>query len=226
MEDEESLIESMKLALQAQEEIKQQLLSEIATLEASAQQPRYTEKSLKFYKSSLDHALEEKKLLTDQITKFKSSILPEVQQQYDRIHQKRESLQDHIAALQKLRDTSLIDSIKDPNQRDSAISSFQSNIQSEINSLSNEEKDLQQKTIKAKTELHVLQEQYLNSQRENAKKSWEDELASEMGNNKAHFARRRSLTVSMMRKNQPLAIIPKMKKVTNEMPVTRKFNDL
>ena len=162
--------------------------------------------------------------MTDQITKFKSSILPEVQQQFDRIHQKRESLEGHIASLQKFRDTSLIDSINDPNQRDSAISTFQSNIQSEINSLSNEEKDLQQKTMKAKTELHVLQEQYLNSQRESAKKSWEDELANEMGNNKAHLMRRRSLTVSMMRKNQPLALIAR--KGTNEMPVKRKFNEL
>ncbi|KAK8889295.1 hypothetical protein M9Y10_034041 [Tritrichomonas musculus] len=225
MEEDESLIESMKLALQAQEEIKQQLLKEIASLEASTQGPRLTEKSLKFYKSSLDHDLKEKKLLTDQITKFKSSILPEVQQQYDRIHQKRVSLEEHISVLQKLRDESLITDISDPNKRSSAISTFQSNLQSEIQSLSNEEKELQEKTAKAKTELHVLQEQYLNSQRESAKKIWEDELANEMGNNKAHFVRRRSLTVSMMRKNQhPLALISK--KGTNEMPVKRKFNEL
>lgn len=209
IEDDETLIESMRLALQAQQEIKQQLLAELAQLESKSQTTKFTEKSLKFYQSSLNHTEQEKNSINEQIIKFKNTVLPEIQQQLDRIQQKRHSLDEQISNLQKYRDSGLMESIQNPSLRSERIATFQENLQKEIDMLIHREKELEDSTCKAKLELHVLQEQYLNSQRESAKKQWENELANECGLNRQHLLRRRSHTVSMTRKLQPYVSVKK-----------------
>ena len=214
-DDEQQMIESMQLALQAQEEIKQQLLNEISALQGSTHSQRSAEKSLKFYKSSLERAQCEKKSLEDQISKFKNIILPEISQQYERVHQKREGLEMHIKSLKGYRDEKLLLAASNPEVRDAAIGQFINNLQTEITNLTNSEEQLKEKTAKAKTELHALHEQYMNSQRESMRKIWENELAIESGINKSRILRRRSHTIN----NIPLTL-------GKEMPMKKVSKDL
>ncbi|OHS99778.1 hypothetical protein TRFO_33696 [Tritrichomonas foetus] len=214
MQDDESMIESMQLALQTQEEIRQDLLKEISALESNTQGPKLTEKSMEFYKSSLARVLSEKKSLTDQIEKFKITILPEIQRQFDRIHQKREAMEFHISALQKYRNMTLFENVKNPDKRTDAVKTFIENLTKEIDDLTNKENDLQEKIRKARTELHVLQEQYLSSQRESAKKIWESELANESGLNKTRKLNRR-MSHTVVSKKSVLRTPPNLMKKHN-----------
>ena len=85
MSEEEAMIESLKLARQAQEEIKQQLLDEIKTLENEQPAQKGSLKAYHFYKSTLRHTMQEKKTIEQQIDNFKTNILPELRQQMDQL---------------------------------------------------------------------------------------------------------------------------------------------
>lgn len=194
--EEEAMIESLKLAMQAQEEIRQQLLDEIKTLEGEQPAQKGSLKAYHFYKSSLRHTTHEKKAVEQQIDNFKTNILPELQQQIDRLQQKKTALEQRIIGLQVTRDEGLLVRIEDKEQRYSAIQQFAVNLKKEIVELSAKEEQLKAETAAQRKELHALQEASLSRQRETAKQTWKEEMADELGLMKKHLSRRRSNTVA------------------------------
>lgn len=209
--EEEAMIESLKLAMQAQEEIRQQLLDEIKTLESEQPSQKGSLKAYNFYKSSLRHAMQEKKAVEQQIDNFNTNILPELHQQMDRLQQKKSALEQRILDLQVTRDEGLLVRIENEDQRYSAIQQFTASLKKEIVDLCAKEEQLKAETAVQRKELHALQESSLSKQRETAKQNWKEEMADELGLMKKHLARRRSNTIaSQLPSKQPNKINRRM----------------
>jgi hypothetical protein len=180
-EGDESLLESIRLAIQAQEEIKQELLSEIRALENQARPHRTTIKLVAFYSSSLRHVVAEKSAVLEQIAKFKTSTLPELQQQLDRIRQKRETIQKRIETVQRARNRKLLKDLEVPERVHAVVAELTQKLLAEIHELTLNEANIKANTATARAELRVLQEQSLNRQREKTIQAFADEVADERG---------------------------------------------
>ena len=185
MTEQGDLAASLHLAIQAQEEIKQQLLDEIKALESEQKPTRASVKTLNFYTASIKRAQDERKTVQAQIDKFNSSILPGLEQQLDRVRQKRAAVDGRAETLRAARAQGI------------ELEAFQKRLESELEELTKRESELQEQTAAAKSELRSLQEAHLSLQRENARKEWETEMADELGLNKRITGRRRSNTVSV-----------------------------
>jgi hypothetical protein len=180
-ERDESLLESIRLAIQAQEEIKQELLSEIRALENQARPHRTTIRLIAFYSSSLRHVVAEKSAVLEQIAKFKTSTLPELQQQLDRIRQKRETIQKRIETVQRARNRKLLKDLEVAEKVHSVVTELTQKLLAEIHELTLNEANIKANTATARAELRVLQEQSLNKQREKTIQAFADEVADERG---------------------------------------------
>ena len=185
MTEQGDLAASLQLAIQAQEEIKQQLLDEIKALESEQKPTRASVKTLKFYTASIKRAQDERNTVQAQINKFNSSILPGLEQQLDRVRQKRAAVDGRTQTLRAARTQGI------------ELEEFQRSLEAELAELTKRESELQEQTAAAKSELRSLQEAQLSVQRENARKGWETEMADELGLNKRTMGRRRSNTVSV-----------------------------
>ena len=178
----------LQLAIQAQEEIKEQLLSEIAELENEQRPSRPPVNTLNFYRSSLQRAQEEKQGLQDQISKFNSVILPGLERHLERLREKRAAINEQIEKYRLARQEQI-----DP-------ASLQESLTRELAELGAREKDLQNQAGIARAELRALQEAILLQQRESARREWEVEMADEHGLNAKLPGRRRSNTTSTVQK--------------------------
>jgi septal ring factor EnvC (AmiA/AmiB activator) len=170
---------SVQLHIQAQEEIKQELLATISALERESRPPRTTLKQVHFHSASLRHVVADKSVVLDQIAKFKSVILPDLQQQLHTARQKRDLLESRIAALQASRSDALMANLDDPTRVLESISEFSQRLQNEIDELAAAEAQLKQNTATARVELRALQDQSLNRQREKSKQTLADEISDE-----------------------------------------------
>jgi chromosome segregation ATPase len=177
--EEVDLLESVQLHLQAQEDIKQELLSTLRNLEQESRPPRTTLRQVHFQSSTLRHIVAEKSAILEQIAKFNSSVLPELEQQLLRAHQKAEELQSRIQLLQERRKTSLLEDLNNTEKVHQAIEDFAENLRREIQNLNQNEDQIKSETVIARAELRVLQDQFLNRRREKAKQTLEAEVTDE-----------------------------------------------
>jgi hypothetical protein len=173
------LLASVELHIQAQEEIKQELLTTIRSLEKELSPPRATLRQVHFHSATLRHVVAEKSAVMDQIAKFKSSTLPDLQHQLDGARQKRATLEAKINALRSYRVDSLMNDLNDPAKVRSSVATFSAQVLAEIQDLTTAESQVKMNTMQAKTELRALQDQFLNRQRENSKQVLAEELIDE-----------------------------------------------
>jgi hypothetical protein len=178
MADEE-LLASVQLHIQAQEEIKQELLATIRSLERELRPPRATLKLVHFHAATLRHIVNEKSAVMDQIANFKCSTLPDLQRQLDGARQKRELLESRIAALKKHRSEALMADLDNPAKVHASVAEFTASVLAEVQELTAEEVKMKLQTAQAKAELRVLQDQFLNRQRERSKQVMADEISEE-----------------------------------------------
>jgi hypothetical protein len=173
------LLASVELHVQAQEEIKQELLATIRALEKEISPPRATLRQVHFHSATLRHVVAEQSAVMDQIAKFKSSTLPDLQHQLDVARQKRASLESKISALRGYRVDSLMNDLNNPAKVRSSVAAFTGQVLAEIQDLTTAESQVKLNTAQAKKELRALQDQFLNRQRENSKQVLAEELIDE-----------------------------------------------
>ena len=186
--------QSMQLAIQAQKEIRQQLIAEIRSFESNTQQ-KYGLKSVKFYSQSLNHAVEENNALKKQISYFKTVVLPDLLQQKERIQQRRRSIEERIEHLGKNLDADILLSLSNKQKIGQTIDELIQKYQKEIEELTLEEGYLTKNNSKLRRELREIHNQALKSQRESAKQSWNDEMADEKSLNNSLNSRKRARTI-------------------------------
>lgn len=186
--------QTMQLAIQAQKEIRQQLIAEIASLESSTQQ-RYGLKSVMFYSQTLSHVVEENNSIKKQINYFKTVVLPDLRQQKERIMQKRKSIESKIETLGKSLDLTILSNLSNKNTMSKTINDLIMKYQKEIEEITLEESSLTQNNNKLRKELREIQNQALKSQRESAKQSWNEEMADEKVLNNSLNSRKRARTI-------------------------------
>jgi hypothetical protein len=180
-DEDESLLESIRLAIQAQEEIRQELLSEVRTLESQARPHRTTIKMVAFYSASMRHVVSDKSAVLEQIAKFKTVTLPELRQQLDRINQRRETIQKRIETVQMARNRRLLKDLDIPDKVHAVVAELTQKLLAEIHELTLSEAKIKANTSVARADLRVLQDQSLNKQREKTCQAVADEVADERG---------------------------------------------
>jgi hypothetical protein len=194
-EDAAALLESVRLAIQAQEEIKQELLVQALALEQTATPQHISLKTVQFYSSSLRHAVSEKSAVIDQIAKLKSSVLPDLERQLERINSRRISLEKRVMALQLSRNPAILRDANTPERLQATIAALSDSLGKELIELSSSETELKNNTTKARAELRTLQEQTLIKQRDSARATWASEVADERHVNNSRFGRKRAATI-------------------------------
>jgi hypothetical protein len=136
----------------------------------------------------------EKLQVLEQISKFNTSILPDLQQQLRLVHEKVSTLESRIETLKQVRSPTLLSDLDDPEKIQGSIAAFTESLRSETETLTAAEAQLCQETAKVKAELRRLQVQFFNRQLERTKQT----LAQEMWDEHQFFGgrkvRRRSNT--------------------------------
>jgi hypothetical protein len=173
------VLASVELHIQAQEEIKQELLSTIRALERETCSPCATLKQVNFHSASLRHIVAEQSKVMDQIAKFKSSTLPDLQHLLDGLRQRRATLEARINALRGYRIDSLMNDLDDPAKVCASVAAFNARVLGEIQELTTAENQVKLNTAQAKGELRVLQDQFFNRQRENSQRVLAEEVSDE-----------------------------------------------
>ena len=200
MSKDSSIIETINIAIKSQEEIRAQLLSEIAQLEAQNGPQKVQNGSIRFYKTSLERVKREREELEQQIEQIKSNDIPQLQQKLNRVEQKSETIKYRIDYLQKIRDSDLTRKLDNPEIAREALTQFTNSLNEEIKTLEKTEQEYTTKIAAAKQELHTLQEANLKKQRSAAQSEWKTELSDEMKLNQRllppPLTRRRSKTLS------------------------------
>jgi hypothetical protein len=194
-DDADGLTESVLVAIQAQEEIKQELLAQVLALEQDARPHQISLKTVQFYSSSLRHAVSEKSAVIDQVANFKASVLPDLERQLERINSRRVALEKRVMRLQVSRDPSLLRDTNTPEKLQASVTSLQDSLTKELMELSATETELKNNTAKARAELRALQDLSLNRQRDSARATWANEVADEKKVNNSRFGRKRAATI-------------------------------
>lgn len=195
----DSINETMQFAIQAQEEIRQELLAEIQKLENPTQAPKYTLKSIQFYSSSLRHVVEDKSAVLQELDRLRNQDLPESRAQLKRIEQKREALEHQINIYKRSRDSNILDHMEDTEQ----LEQYYNGLEEEIQLLERQEMEIDNVNLELKQELRVLQEKTLCKRRESAEQTWTCELADEKcKNQECSHGRRRSNTIAAPKKGR------------------------
>jgi hypothetical protein len=198
MTNDDSLVEPVRLAIQAQEDIKRELIEEILALERDARPQRTTLKQVQFYASTLRHTLSEKSSILEEISNLRNTIIPDLERQTERAIHRQQNLQSRIMSLQMSRSPAVLRDVSKPDKAQAAVAAFLESLQKEISDLEASENTVKDSTAKAKAELRVLQDQVLNYQRERATKALAEELADEKRVNQGRFirsGRKRSMTI-------------------------------
>jgi hypothetical protein len=193
--DNEALLESVRIAIQAQEEIKQELLTELLVLEGDARPRQISLKTVQFYSSSLRHAVSEKSAVIDQVANFKASILPDLERQLERINSRRITLEKRVMGLQLSRNPAYLRDANSPEKLQATVAALSDNLTKELIELSTTETELKNSTAKARTELRTLQDLTVNKQRDSARITWQSEVADERKVNNSRFGRKRAATI-------------------------------
>jgi uncharacterized coiled-coil DUF342 family protein len=195
MEDEDPLLSSAKRTLEAQLEIKQQLLKEIARVEEEQRSRKSGSRTAHFFSSSLMYAVAAKNSVVEQIERCTKSVLPETRREYERVHERRLAVEERIRSLREKRNSKMIQELKNPEMRHDVVSWLVNSLNHEIQELTAKEKELQAETGKAREQLRELQQANIVNQRASAIKHWGEEVQAESDLRGKGFRRKRSLTV-------------------------------
>jgi chromosome segregation ATPase len=185
MGEEDPLLECVRGALQAQEEIKQELLAQLAVFEKEAQPQQPTVKTMQFYLTTLKHAISDKSAVASQISNYSSSVLPDLENQLARISSRRRGLLEQIQALQKSRNQEWLNEARCPEKVDHLLAQMTGELRTEIAELDTTDMQLKANISKARHDLRVLQEQNRARQTTSAKDSWQSEMADEQQVNRS-----------------------------------------
>ena len=196
----EAILETINIAIKSQEQIKAQLLAEIAELEAQNGANKDSG-AVKFYKASLDRVKQERDALERQIEQYKTNEYPALQQKLQRVQQKIDTTKYRIDYMKKIRESDISEKLDNPEIAHSALEEFSKSLQEEIDSLDKIEQEYATKIADAKENLHSLQESNLTKKRTEALHSWDNELNDEKNLNQRklppiQLARKRARTLA------------------------------
>ena len=196
----EAILETINIAIKSQEQIKAQLLAEIAQLEAQNGANKESG-AVKFYKASLDRVKQERDALERQIEQYKTNEYPAIQQKLQRVQQKIDTTKFRIDYMKKIRESDITEKLDNPEIAHTALQEFSKSLQEEIDSLDKIEQEYSEKIADAKENLHSLQEANLNKKRTAALSSWDNELNDEKKLNQkqlvpVQFTRKRARTLA------------------------------
>ena len=196
----EAILETINIAIKSQEQIKAQLLAEIAQLEAQNGANKESG-AVKFYKASLDRVKQERDALERQIEQYKTNEYPAIQQKLQRVQQKIDTTKFRIDYMKKIRESDITEKLDNPEIAHTALQEFSKSLQEEIDSLDKIEQEYSAKIADAKENLHSLQEANLNKKRTAALSSWDNELNDEKKLNQkqlvpVQFTRKRARTLA------------------------------
>ena len=207
-----SLLDSIKIALSTQEEIKSQLLSEIKNLEINLPQNPNTNSSQKFLQFSFRNAELEKKKFLEELSKYNNIDFPKLNQRLQRITQKCSNAEFRIGILEKSRVSNVLNALETSNFRNELLKEFSVSINEEIDQLKIQEIEYSNKIKQAKEELRILQNSDITKLRLASSSNWDTELKDEKHFNIQLLAsiRKRSNTISSRpasSKNLPFKIL-------------------
>ncbi|EAY19546.1 hypothetical protein TVAG_136770 [Trichomonas vaginalis G3] len=191
MSDEQGIIDTINLAIKTQEEMKAQLLSEIAKLEQQNNSPSKTEATIKFYRSSIEHLEIEKQSLNEKIHQMKQVEYPTLQQKLQRITQKNQSVEARIKSLKKVRHEEILKKMDKPERAKKHVLKYIEKVKKEIQDLTKDGDNLNKKIVESKDQLQRLQQANLTTQRQAAHTSWASEISDEALHNSTTSARPR-----------------------------------
>ncbi|EAY20920.1 hypothetical protein TVAG_437460 [Trichomonas vaginalis G3] len=189
MSDDQSIIDTINLAIKSQEEMRNQLLNEIQQLEKQNNAPSRAEATIRFYKSSLEHLEVEKQTLNEKIHQLKQVEYPPLQQKLQRMTQKNQSVEARIKSLKKVRQEDILKKMETPEKAKKQTLNYIEKLNKEIQDLIKEEGNINKKIDESKGKLHRLQQANLTTQRQAANTSWASEISDEAKLNSITIAR-------------------------------------
>lgn len=200
------LEKSIQLAIQAQKDIKQQLLKEISQLKSEPEpHPHHNEATLKFYQSHIHKIISDVTAINSEINKSQSLTIPDMERKLTSLNKKKDRMEERISALQKDRNEDLLKSLNSPQlSEDEASRYFNELIQkltTDINNLDLQKKTNAEKIKSLRSKLEDIHKNKSSGRREVAMRNWKDEVADEKRINASNMVRRQSC-VGLKRKPQ------------------------
>ncbi|OHS99587.1 hypothetical protein TRFO_33911 [Tritrichomonas foetus] len=227
-EDENGLQNSIKLVIEAQQDIKKQLLTEIASLNGESTSIKPSKATLKFYNASVHKIVSDIAAINTSIHKAETIDIPNLHQRIEALAQRKSLIEARITELQSFRENKLSSLLHDKN---SDLDNNNNNLDSNPIILNNNESnsktetnftqfmaDLENEVIRLDEKLAVnsqltneLRDRLRHSRvgvfgarRAEAMRVWNEEVAAEKRNNLEINRNRRLSCVGLKNPSVPL----------------------
>lgn len=191
------LEKSIQLAIQAQKDIKEQLLKEISQLKSEPEpHPHPSEATLKFYTSHIHKIISDVTTINSEINKSQTLIIPDMERKFSSLNKRKQRIEERISSLQKERNEDLIKSFNSPELDEDEVSKrFNELIQklsSDIENLDLQKKSNSERIKDLRGKLEDIHKNRSGGKREEAMRNWKDEVADEKRINTSNMFRRQS----------------------------------
>jgi hypothetical protein len=194
-EDPAALLECVDEALRAQEEIKQELLSQLAALEQEDRPQQPTVKTLQFYSTTLKHSLSAKTALSSQIANYTSSVIPDLENQLARIGARSRGLNQQIQSLETSRNPNWLNDARCTDKAEGLVDTLLAELRKELGELNGTDQELKSNIEKAKRDLKGLRDQSRAQQTDAVRATFLSEIEDENRTNNCRMGRKRASTV-------------------------------
>ena len=186
MDDADDLKSVLRISIEVQKSIKQQLLKEIDELE---RRKNMSEDSIKMSISTLHllKIIDKKKLLTEQIHNFEQNILDKVSSRYQKLLDSKEKLLERIDLVKNARKKDVISEIESNSGSTSLLEQITKDLEFQEQEILAKKQSLESKLNLAKKNLRDVQEMNLSMKKHNVKEVFNEEV-----NNESEFNKRGS----------------------------------
>lgn len=186
MDDADDLKSVLRISIEVQKSIKQQLLKEIDELE---RRKNMSEDSIKMSISTLHllKIIDKKKLLTEQIHNFEQNILDKVSSRYQKLLDSKEKLLERIDLVKNVRKKDVISEIESNSGSTSLLEQITKDLEFQEQEILAKKQSLESKLNLAKKNLRDVQEMNLSMKKHNVKEVFNEEV-----NNESEFNKRGS----------------------------------
>lgn len=186
MDDADDLKSVLRISIEVQKSIKQQLLKEIDELE---RRKNMSEDSIKMSISTLHllKIIDKKKLLTEQIHNFEQNILDKVSSRYQKLLDSKEKLLERIDLVKDVRKKDVISEIESNSGSTSLLEQITKDLEFQEQEILAKKQSLESKLNLAKKNLRDVQEMNLSMKKHNVKEVFNEEV-----NNESEFNKRGS----------------------------------
>lgn len=186
MDDADDLKSVLRISIEVQKSIKQQLLKEIDELE---RRKNMSEDSIKMSISTLHllKIIDKKKLLTEQIHNFEQNILDKISSRYQKLLDSKEKLLERIDLVKDVRKKDVISEIESNSGSTSLLEQITKDLEFQEQEILAKKQSLESKLNLAKKNLRDVQEMNLSMKKHNVKEVFNEEV-----NNESEFNKRGS----------------------------------